>query len=216
MIVNGVRPADIMMTRAMRRRRMRRAARACGVLALVCAICFGLIVMLFGMAGGSADRAAMPCPSAAFGVASRDAIALDTSTFLGISLFARRRDGETARDGQGMREPRAAQGLAALGNRTRLRLFRALVRAGNEGLNVGDLQRLLGVPGSTLAHHLATLARAGLVVQERRGREVVSRADYAAMRGLIEYLTEACCTGVRLEGAGCGRDGDPERDEDAA
>ena len=99
-----------------------------------------------------------------------------------------------------MREQRAADGLAALGNRTRLRLYRLLVRAGDDGLNVGDLQRLLEVPPSTLAHHLATLARAGLVVQERRGREVISRADYPAMRALIGYLTEQCCTGVRLEG----------------
>lgn len=106
-----------------------------------------------------------------------------------------------------MREDRAVQGLAALGNRTRLRLFRVLVRAGNGGLNVGDLQRLLGIPGSTLSHHLATLARAGLVVQDRHGREVVTRADYAAMRGLIGYLTEACCTGVRLEDTDAGNMG---------
>ena len=99
-----------------------------------------------------------------------------------------------------MHEQQAADGLAALGNRTRLRLYRLLVRAGDDGLNVGDLQRLLEVPPSTLAHHLAALARAGLVKQERRGREVISRADYPAMRALVGYLTEQCCTGVRLEG----------------
>jgi ArsR family transcriptional regulator, arsenate/arsenite/antimonite-responsive transcriptional repressor len=98
-----------------------------------------------------------------------------------------------------MREEHAADGLAALGNRTRLRLYRLLVRAGDDGLNVGDLQRLLEVPASTLAHHLAMLARAGLVAQERRGREVVSRADYPAMRALVGYLTEQCCSGVRLQ-----------------
>jgi DNA-binding transcriptional ArsR family regulator len=98
-----------------------------------------------------------------------------------------------------MREQHAADGLAALGNRTRLRLYRLLVRAGDDGLNVGDLQRLLEVPASTLAHHLAMLARAGLVAQERRGREVVSRADYPAMRALVAYLTEQCCSGVRLQ-----------------
>jgi len=107
-----------------------------------------------------------------------------------------------------MREDRAVQGLAALGNRTRLRLFRVLVRAGEDGLNVGDLQRLVGIPGSTLSHHLATLTRAGLVVQDRHGREVVSRADYAAMRGLLGYLTEACCAGVQIaDAAGADRDG---------
>ena len=94
-----------------------------------------------------------------------------------------------------MREDQAANGLSALGNRTRLRLFRLLVKAGDAGLNVGDIQARIEVPASTLAHHLATLARSGLVIQERRGREIVSLVDYAAMRGLIGYLTEECCLG---------------------
>jgi DNA-binding transcriptional ArsR family regulator len=99
-----------------------------------------------------------------------------------------------------MREQQAADGLSALGNRTRLRLYRLLVRAGDDGLNVGDLQRLLEVPASTLAHHLAALTRAGLVTQERHGREVVSRADYRSMRALVGYLTEECCSGVPRQG----------------
>ena len=99
-----------------------------------------------------------------------------------------------------MTEQQAADGLAALGNHTRLRIYRLLVRAGDDGLNVGDLQRLLEVPASTLAHHLATIARAGMVIQERRGREVVSRPDYPAMRALLGYLTKECCTGVRMAG----------------
>lgn len=100
-----------------------------------------------------------------------------------------------------MTEDLAAQGLAALGNRTRLRLFRLLVRAGPEGLTVGDLQRHLDTPASTLAHHLATLARAGLVEQERRGREVICTASFTAVHGLAAYLTEACCQGVTLPDA---------------
>ena len=100
---------------------------------------------------------------------------------------------------QRLTEDHAAQALAALGNRTRLRLFRLLVRAGAEGLNVGEIQRHLGVPGSTLAHHLGALAHAGLVRQERNGREIVSTVDYAAMNGLLEYLTRECCAGVRIE-----------------
>ncbi len=97
-----------------------------------------------------------------------------------------------------MDEIQAAGGLAALGNRTRLRLFRLLVKAGETGMNVGDIQALIEVPASTLAHHLATLARCGLVTQERQGREVISRADYGSMRALMGYLTEECCTGVRI------------------
>jgi DNA-binding transcriptional ArsR family regulator len=95
-----------------------------------------------------------------------------------------------------MKEDMAAQSLAALGSGTRLRLFRALVRAGDDGANVGTLQQLLGIPGSTLAHHLATLTRAGLLIQERQGREVISRVDFDAMQSLIAYLTEECCTGL--------------------
>lgn len=96
-----------------------------------------------------------------------------------------------------MREEQAATGLAALGNRTRLRLYKLLIKAGDDGLNVGELHSHLGVPASTLTHHLTALVRAGLVVQERRGREVISRANYDAMEGLVAYLTEECCVGVR-------------------
>ena len=98
-----------------------------------------------------------------------------------------------------MHEVQAANGMAALGNRTRLKLYRLLVKAGNAGLNAGDIQARIRVPASTLAHHLATLTRAGLVVQERRGREVISRADYDAVEGLVDYLTRECCAGVQVE-----------------
>ncbi len=93
-------------------------------------------------------------------------------------------------------EESAAGSLAALGNPTRLRLYRLLVRAGPAGLPVGTLVRSLGVPASTLAHHLACLTRAGLVEQEQRGREVRSRPDFAAMNRLMTFLTAECCTGV--------------------
>ena len=90
-------------------------------------------------------------------------------------------------------EGRAADQLGALGNETRLRLFRLLVRAGPEGLNVGALQDRLAIPASTLAHHLGALVSAGLVRQSRHGREVRSALDYEMVSGLIGYLTEACC-----------------------
>jgi DNA-binding transcriptional ArsR family regulator len=96
-------------------------------------------------------------------------------------------------------ERRAARELAALGNPTRLRVFKLLVKAGPDGLNVGDLQSVTGVPASTLAHHLSTLAQARLVLQERRGREVISTANFQAMHALVAYLTDQCCEGVHLE-----------------
>jgi DNA-binding transcriptional ArsR family regulator len=96
-------------------------------------------------------------------------------------------------------EQQTARGLAALGNPHRLRLFRLLVRAGHTGLNIGDLQRLLDLPASTLAHHLARLTQAELVRQEKRGREVICTAHYDTMNGLLAYLTDQCCDGVQLE-----------------
>lgn len=101
-----------------------------------------------------------------------------------------------------MDEGTASTALAALGNRTRVRLFRLLVRAGDDGLNVGEVQRRLDLPASTLAHHLAALSRAGLVDQERRGREVLCRASFDAMHGLVAFLTEACCAGLDVEEPG--------------
>ena len=92
-------------------------------------------------------------------------------------------------------ESEAAKGFAALGNRARLRLLRLLVRAGGEGMTVGDVGHRMDMPASTLAHHLAALVRASLVVQEKRGREVICTANYRVIRGAAAYLTEACCAG---------------------
>ncbi len=86
--------------------------------------------------------------------------------------------------------------LEALGNTTRLAIFRLLVRAGEEGLAVGDIQRRLAVPASTLSHHLQRLGHVGLMSQERRGRVLVCRADFAAIDGVVAYLTEECCSDV--------------------
>lgn len=91
-----------------------------------------------------------------------------------------------------------ARALAALGHETRLAVYRLLVRAGPDGLNVGEIGAHLDIPASTLAHHLGALVDSGLVAQERKGREIVSRADYDAMRRTVAFLTAECCTGVRL------------------
>ena len=93
---------------------------------------------------------------------------------------------------------RAAGALAALGHEARLDVFRLLVRAGEAGLSVGDVVAHTGLPASTLAHHLRALVAADLVRQERRGREVVNRADFAVMNATLSFLTEECCQGVSL------------------
>ena len=90
-------------------------------------------------------------------------------------------------------ETRAAIMLAALGNENRLRIYRLLVRAGHDGLNVGEIQERLGIPASTLSHHIAALRHAELIGQRREGRIINSFANYDNMDGLISYLTEECC-----------------------
>lgn len=92
-------------------------------------------------------------------------------------------------------ESEAAAGFAALGNQARLHLLRLLVRAGTSGMTVGEIQRRMDMPASTLAHHLMALVRAGLVTQEKQGREVICAADYRAISGAAAYLTESCCAG---------------------
>lgn len=90
----------------------------------------------------------------------------------------------------------ASVALSALGHEARLHVFRLLVTAGPDGLTVGEIGRRVGLPASTMAHHLKSLADAGLIVQERKGREVFSRANYMLMNDLVAFLTEACCAGV--------------------
>ncbi len=101
-----------------------------------------------------------------------------------------------------MTPQQAARCLEKLGNPTRLEVFRLLVKAGEAGLPVGDIQDHLGVPASTLSHHLGHLVNAGLVHQEREGRVLRCRSNYALMDQVIGFLTEECCAGVGAGGEG--------------
>lgn len=91
----------------------------------------------------------------------------------------------------------AADQLEAIGNPTRLNLFRLLVRAGDIGLSVGTMQEKLRIPGSTLSHHLKRLVDVGLVEQERRATTLICRANYHTMNELISFLVDECCADVR-------------------
>jgi DNA-binding transcriptional ArsR family regulator len=86
--------------------------------------------------------------------------------------------------------------LAALGHDTRLAAFRQLVQAGPDGLSVGALRDVLGVPPATLSAHLNILRAADLVQDEREGRVIRVRANYSRMNALLAYLTENCCAGA--------------------
>lgn len=87
----------------------------------------------------------------------------------------------------------AAQGFAAVGSEPRLEVLLALVRAGHDGLTVGEIQERLQVPASTLAHHLRFLAAAGLIEQERLGRSVINRARFEHIESLAGFLLQECC-----------------------
>ena len=95
-----------------------------------------------------------------------------------------------------MKTDTALDALRALGQINRLAAFRALVEAGPEGLAVGELRDRLDLPPATLSAHLNVLRSAGLVGDQRQGRVIRVRADFAQMNALIAYLTENCCAGA--------------------
>ena len=90
----------------------------------------------------------------------------------------------------------AAKRLAELGNPARLKAFRLLVRSGDEGLPVKDIQSHLGIPQSTLSHHIAHLVAAGLINQTREGRILRCRVDFEAIKEVLQFLMHDCCAGV--------------------
>lgn len=90
---------------------------------------------------------------------------------------------------------RTAAILAQLGAEPRLKIFRILVRGADDGLTVGDLQRLTGMPASTLAFHLRGLVDVGLVRQEKVGRSVVCRPNPELLQQAVAFLTTECCIG---------------------
>lgn len=96
----------------------------------------------------------------------------------------------------------AAARLEALGNPTRLRIYRALVKAGDDGLPVGRLQSKLDVAASTLSHHLKSMLIVGLIRQERQSTTLVCKANYEVMRSLVGYLVSECCADSACAPAG--------------
>jgi DNA-binding transcriptional ArsR family regulator len=94
-----------------------------------------------------------------------------------------------------MEERDVIQSLAALAHPLRLQIFRALVVTGRQGLTPSVMQEALDVPATTLSFHLKELASAGLVTQERASRNIIYRAAYERMNGVLGYLTENCCQG---------------------
>ena len=94
----------------------------------------------------------------------------------------------------------ALSALAALAQETRLRVFRLLVEHGPLGLPAGEIGRQLGLPPATLSFHIKELAMAGLVSGRQQGRSIRYATDFAAMRGLVAYLSENCCRAAPGDG----------------
>ena len=100
-----------------------------------------------------------------------------------------------------MEEQAAVASLAALAQWMRLRIFRALIGAGPQGMTPGALSATLDVPASTLSFHLKELMHANLVLQERDGRNLNYRPSIGQMNALLTYLTAHCCQGAACEAA---------------
>ena len=94
-----------------------------------------------------------------------------------------------------MEEQTVLKALTALSQAHRLRVFRALVVAGQAGLTPGQIAEAQQIPAATLSFHLKELVQAGLLTQERQGRSLIYRADFAQMNALLAFLTENCCQG---------------------
>lgn len=90
----------------------------------------------------------------------------------------------------------AAAQLAELGHPTRLGIFRVLVRAGRQGVAVGDIQQVLDIPNSTLSHHLSRMSKVGLMEQRRDGRTLYCSLQFGTVEALLAFLYAECCLGL--------------------
>jgi len=112
------------------------------------------------------------------------------------------------------RTERLARMLSAMGAPQRLRIVRLLLAAHPQGLPAGEIQQELGIPASTLSHHLEKLRQAGVVRFRREGTYLWYTADTQALESLLSFLYAECCTRSRavepaavlkLAGAACRR-----------
>jgi DNA-binding transcriptional ArsR family regulator len=94
-----------------------------------------------------------------------------------------------------MEDKEVVRSLAALAHDLRLQVFRALVVVGRQGITPGTMAEHLEVPAATLSFHLKELMHAGLVTQERQGRNLIYRASFEHVNALLAYLMANCCQG---------------------
>ena len=92
-----------------------------------------------------------------------------------------------------MNEDDALTAFSAISSATRLRILKALVRAGETGMTAGEIAETVGATPSRASFHLSNLAEAGLVGANRQSRQIIYKVDFAAMGSLVRYLLEDCC-----------------------
>jgi ArsR family transcriptional regulator, arsenate/arsenite/antimonite-responsive transcriptional repressor len=136
-------------------------------------------------------------PACLAGLNRQGKIAADISNFIEIALAR----GPSRWHLISMKLEIAARQLESLGSPVRLKIYRALVRAGDEGLSCGVLQDKVGLAASTLSHHIRHMKEAGLVSQERQGTTLICRTNYPAMNRLVAYLVDECCVDAGCQSA---------------
>jgi DNA-binding transcriptional ArsR family regulator len=94
-----------------------------------------------------------------------------------------------------MKTPDAITAFLALGQETRLNIFRLIVQRGDTGLTPSELVEMLGTPNATLSFHLKELLRAKLLLVERQSRNLIYRPNVALVQDLSDFLLENCCGG---------------------
>ena len=144
----------------------------------------GYIVYIFITLIGTKVRIEPHWPLPEFGTESRGCIGIKRKFCLtDFHVYYRAMDNEIA-----------AKRLAELGHNTRLLIFRYLVKVGDEGAPVGQIQNKLGIPNSTLSHHINRLVSVGLIRQIRDSRTLYCVPQFEVLRELIDFLQAECCT----------------------
>lgn len=94
-----------------------------------------------------------------------------------------------------MKNSLAVAAFTALGQESRLNVFRLIVQRANVGVTPSELVVLLGIPAATLSFHLKELVNAGLIYVTRDGRNLIYRPHFSLVQELVEFLSENCCGG---------------------
>jgi ArsR family transcriptional regulator len=94
-----------------------------------------------------------------------------------------------------MKNTDAVHSFLALGQESRLNIFRLIVQRGSEGVTPSDIKESLGIPAATLSFHLKELYNANLILVERQSRNLIYRPHAQQVQSLMDFLLFNCCGG---------------------